>query len=219
MSQSRWRIGIVGVIVAAWFAVLRYEPRRVGSAGSEFISQSSVVSLPFKIPMPRQGREISAVEPINQVSALDLIKEYVESHQTALNLQPHHSYSFEEFKGPLGSRIKMSFQQDQIPIVGMEIHFLVNLSGNVDLINSSYYPADSVVLNDPKMTMQEFWSQRFGSEKIEPSHSFVLYRPEGANQLEPAYLFSTMNGLSSEQWVVRVSDGSVISRISSGRNW
>lgn len=170
---------------------------------------SPLMQLPVRAP--------SSTENIKK-SPTDIANEYLSGHKALWKIQPFHALHPVEFRTPLGTKVKYSVFQGEVPIVDMEIEIQLDRNLNVSNVQSNYRPLEMAAVKNPALSAEDIVnrnSDRYeteGEAKLTPP---VLFARPGNATPELAYLVSVRDksqASRSVQILFRASDGQVLSK-------
>lgn len=165
------------------------------------------IQLPLRAPSMTKAKK----------TAMETADAYLNDHQAEWKIQPFHQLRPEEFKTPLGTKIKYSVFQGQVPVIDMGVEIQLDRNQNVIDVQNQYRPLEKADM-DNLLSLEEIVdrnSERYelhGEERLSPP---VLFVRSGSNVPEAAYLISVKDktrDARSVQILFRASDGHIISK-------
>lgn len=147
--------------------------------------------------------------------------EYIELNRKALGIQKHHDLKPLIYSNPLGTNVKYTVFQDNIPVVGMGLLVRVGRDNSVLGIEHDYRPLEKAdTAPSQKLSPDEIISQannRYAlADKDLNSIPIILYAAPNSTKPQLAYVMRVVDQNASKprvlQIVFRVEDGQILAR-------
>jgi hypothetical protein len=205
------------LLIAALIAVDEFESmlrQHQSKISSRFMKKPTTASIPA-IPFPdtkNLGVKVKGNNPI------EVATEYLEEHREEWNLQPYHDFRAVEFHTPLGTKVKFSVYQSDVPIVEMGIQMEIGRDLTVLNVQNKYQPIAKADIDLRGLDAEQILGKNSGRYEADGESKLpppVLFVRPGSRQPELAYLLSVKDrGLDSRpvQILFRASDGQVLAK-------
>jgi hypothetical protein len=165
------------------------------------------MSEPSHIP---QQRATTAIDPKQVFRKRDL-----KDIENDLNIQSYHQVEKVDSETPMGKTVNYHFQQQGIPIIGMEV--VVEMKGRqVNVVKNNYRPIAEVDLNEKFMTLEEIM-QKTELDKKQYSlelASKIIYIADHQKKGELAYVLPVYDSRQGKtlQAIFRARDGQILAK-------
>ena len=183
----------------------------------------SNAGIPSGFPLPESLTSISQGNYVGRgITATEKAQHYLDAHRTDLGIKPYHELRAVEFQSPLGTQVKFSVFQDNIPVIGLGIELQVSPSGLVSISDNQYpdvsqaeTPKEKILTFESVLKLHEQDYQIMeGAIPTQELSTFWFMRP-GTNTPELAYVLSLRERNEEKkqvQVVFRATDGQILSR-------
>ena len=178
-------------------------------------------------PGDQQERALAilpTVEVIEGETPQEVADNYLKKHRETFNIQPFHAPRSEVFRSPIGSKVRYTFTQSGLPIIGMEIQIRMDSNLVVEKVTNNYRPLKKVDLESldslSQETMREIaesnqYEEDLGGAKRE--YNRVLVPVSGSDTPEVAFVAPVKERLPGNrtrpvQLLLRASDGQVLKK-------
>lgn len=176
----------------------------------------------YAIPQPRDIEPYRAYQPRTNHgrTALEVAQSYLKAHREELKIQPYHDLRPVEFKTPLGTTVKFTTFQDNLPLLGLEISVQVTNELTIADVQVSYRPVKVANLKVPLMSPQEVLERIAYRYDPEPNSvvgaTTVLYVHPESDEPELAYVLGVKDRSRIRgpvvQAIIRAMDGQLLGR-------
>ncbi len=164
--------------------------------------------------LPKNGkRVINSFNIKKRRDILELANNYIEKNRLSLGIREYHKLSPTLYRSPLGTSIKYSVYQDELPIIGFEFLLDFDDKNNLISLKKRYFPVEKVEFRVPLSDEQlEFIFNQNGLKKENSHVSYVLV-PKG-EELELAISFSgrLLKNNQKTNLLISVNSGKILFR-------
>lgn len=205
------------ILLALFIAVGEFQEYVASHQSSPLAQKEKAIQLALP-SVPLNFRSLTSVVATAKKSPLEVANAYLEAHKSLWKIQQHHQLRPVEFRTPLGSKVKYSVFQGNIPVLEMGIEIQLDRNLNVTQVQNSYRPIAEVNLKTPALTAAEVVEKNGDRYQLEEESSIlspVLYSRLGDAAPELAYVVSVKEkGQESHSFQIlfRASDGQVLSK-------
>lgn len=168
-------------------------------------------------PEPAPAVE-QATPPVDEPAIL-VTDRYLKENANQFGIRHYHKLHPVVFRSPVRTTVKYSASQDGVPLVGLEIQFVLGPDGKVAEVENRYRPVKRANLKLPRLNPLEIvktLSPEFHWEDGDASSvPLLLFVRENSDTPEPAYalrVIDTRSPASPQQLVVRATDGKILTK-------
>jgi hypothetical protein len=209
------------ILIAAIIAIqefnttLRLHERAPSSQAERIYDSASIPAIPFP---NSTSTPVAEKTKITGSTALEVAKNYLEAHRQEWNLQSYHDFRPVEFHTPLGSKVKFSVYQGEVPVVDMGIQIEIGRDLSVLAVQNGYQPIAKADFSERRLNADQILqknSDRYDAEgPVKLSQPVLFVRP-GSREGELAYLVPVHDKAEAHralQILFRASDGQVLTK-------
>lgn len=208
---------VSAIVLAIYIAVEEFQDyvtlnKKTASAQTALEKNSQLAVPTIQLPV----RTITSTK--SEKSPIEVADAYLKEHRELWKVQAFHELRPVEFRTPLGTKVKYSVFQNNIPIVDMGIEIQIDRTMNVTDVLNNYRPLEKASATRPALTMEEIVGRNADRYELEASNIQsppVYFARPGNSSPELAYLVSVKDKLQDSrpvQILFRASDGQVLSK-------